>query len=65
MVLARPFRKTPFGVGLESPDDSSDQGAFVSASANLAEKRFESLGYFGDRPCFEASGLGCRSSVHG
>jgi len=59
------LRKVPFGVGLESPSDTSDQVAFVSASAFLAEERFESLDHFGDRHGFEACDLGCRCSVDG
>jgi hypothetical protein len=35
------LRKVTFGVGLESPSDTSDQVAFVSAPAFLAEERFE------------------------
>jgi hypothetical protein len=36
---------------------TSDQVAFVSASAFLAEERFESLDHFGDRHGFEAYDL--------
>jgi hypothetical protein len=50
---------------LESPSDTSDQVAFVSVSAFLAEERFESLDHFGDRHGFEARDLGRRCSVDG
>ncbi len=50
---------------LLTPSDTSDQVAFVSASASLAEERFESLDHLGDRHGFEASDLGRRCSVHG
>ncbi len=59
------LRKVPFCVGLESPSDTSDQVAFVSAPAFLAEERFESLDHFGDRHGFEACDLGRRCSVDG
>jgi hypothetical protein len=59
------LRKVTFGVGLELPCDASDQVAFVSASAILAEERFESLDHFGDRHGFEACDLGRHCSVHG
>jgi hypothetical protein len=58
------LRKVTFCVGLESPSDTSDQVAFVAASAFLAEERFESLDHFGDRHRFEACDLGRRCSVH-
>jgi hypothetical protein len=59
------LRKVPFCVGLESPSDTSDQVAFVSAPAFLAEERFESLDHFGDRHDFEARDLVRSCSVHG
>jgi hypothetical protein len=59
------LRKVTFVVGLESPSDTSDQVAFVSAPAFLAEERFESLDHFGDCHRFEACDLGRRCSVHG
>jgi hypothetical protein len=43
------LRKVTFVVGLESPSDTSDQVAFVSAPAFLAKERFESLDHFGNR----------------
>jgi hypothetical protein len=59
------LRKVTFGVGLESPSDTSDQVAFVSAPAFLAEERFESLDHFGDRHSLKACDLGRHCSVHG
>jgi hypothetical protein len=42
------LRKATFGVGLESPSDATDQVAFVSAPAFLAEERFELPNDLGD-----------------
>jgi hypothetical protein len=59
------LRKATFGVGLESPSDTSDKVLLVAAPAILAEERFETLDHFGDRHRFEACDLGRRCSVHG